>query len=231
MSIEDILRLFVPRRLVSAIRLLEVFQHGHGHVRQIDGFAVNGRGKHQPWLTYPLIEFLDRLDFSGKKVFEFGAGSSTLYWAEKAESVTSVEMDEKWYDSLKARLPANVRLIHEPDGGRYPRRIHEFGKFDVIVIDGAERYMSAVAAREALLPGGFIILDNAEWYPNTSDYLSSSGLIEMPFCGFSPLNAFTSISTVFVTPEFSIPKNNEARKPPVGGRSLPSLALDDRYTG
>ena len=72
-----------------------------------------------------------------------------------------------------------------------------------------------------------IILDNAEWYPNTAMYLNSLDFIEIPFNGFSPINAFTSTSTAFISREFAVPKNNKARQAPIGGRLLPAPALDD----
>ena len=217
----------LPRRVISAIRLLQIFQHKHGHTYQKSGFPVNGKGDFQPWLTYPMIEFLNGLDFSGKRVFEFGAGSSTLYWAARAEQVVSVELDRDWYESLLHKVPDNVQLVHEPDGGLYAGIIRDMGKFDIIVIDGAERFLSAEFASQALAPGGMIILDNAEWYPNAAEFLNSSGLIEVPFNGFSPINAFTSTSTAFISREFAISKNNKARLPPIGGRALPTPALDD----
>ena len=204
-----------------------MFQIEHGHTHNRFGFPINAQGNFQPWLTYPLIEFLNSLDFTEKKIFEYGTGSSTLYWASRAEQVVSVELDEKWYSSLLQKIPNNVQLIHEPNGGKYPGIIQEKGKFDVIVIDGAERYQSAVAASEYLAPGGMIILDNSEWYPNAAGYLNSLGLIEVPFSGFSPINAFTSTSSVFMSRDFSIPKNDNARLPPIGGRKLPNPALDD----
>lgn len=227
MKFDHVLRSILPRRVISAIRLLQIFQHKHGHTFQQSGFPIDGKGDFQPWLTYPMIEFLNGLDLSAKRVFEFGAGSSTLYWASRAEQVVSVEMNQVWYELLLPKIPSNVELIRESDGGKYAAIIKEMGKFDVIVIDGAERYLSAYAAYQALVPGGMIILDNAEWYPNTAEYLNSLGLIEIPFNGFSPVNAFTSTSTAFITREFTITQNNEARQPPIGGRSLPVPALDD----
>lgn len=228
MNLDRLLRILVPRRVISAIRLLDVFQRKHGHVRRNDGFPVNGQGEYQPWLTYPMIEFLKGFDFSGKTVFEYGSGSSTLFWASRARHVTSVELDGEWYRMLLPRIPANVTLMHEPHGGKYAGKIREFAcGFDIIVIDGAERYRCANAAIESLARGGMIILDNAEWYPNTAQMLSSAGFVEVPFSGFSPINAFCSTSTAFLSRDFAFPRKLQSRCPPVGGRALPITALDD----
>ena len=59
MKFNNILRFVLPRRVISAIRLLQIFQHKHGHTYQKSGFPVNGKGDFQPWLTYPMIEFLN----------------------------------------------------------------------------------------------------------------------------------------------------------------------------
>lgn len=225
---KNLLRKILPRRLISAVRILLIMQRGHGHVNRHNGFPVNGRGEYQPWLTYPLIEYLTGFDFRQKRIFEFGAGASTLFWASRANHVESVEFDRGWFDELAKIIPDNVLLNHESDGVAYARRILESdGVFDVIVIDGAERYRSAEAALQKLARGGMVILDNAEWYPNTADLLCSAGLVEVRFSGFSPVNAFTSTSSVFLHREFAFPLVSDARQQPIGGVSIKGGALDD----
>jgi hypothetical protein len=225
----DLIRKIVPRRLLVTARLQRIFFGEHGHIARIDGMPVDGEGKFQPWLTYPLIEYLNGFDFAGKDVFEFGAGASTLYWAGRARSVTSVEFDASWYETLKPKLPSNATLIHENDGHRYANAPTAFApsRFDVVVVDGAERYRSARTALDVVAPGGMIILDNAEWYPNTADMIAEAGFIEIRFSGFSPINAFTATSSLFLSRSFAFPRSSIARLPPRGGRALPNGALDD----
>jgi hypothetical protein len=228
MDAKTLLRKIIPRRVVSACRLILIMQKGHGHVRQSKGFPVDGRGHYLPWLTYPLIEYLHGLDFTDKKIFEYGAGSSTLFWSKRAKAVESVELDPAWYRALLPMLPPNVVLYHEPHGHAYANKILEKDtRFDVIVIDGAERYRSATAALQRLAPGGIIILDNAEWYPRTASLLAGADLIEARFSGFAPLNAFTSTSSVFFHREFALPIHRGARDLPIGGVSIPGGTLDD----
>ncbi|WP_052738533.1 class I SAM-dependent methyltransferase [Robbsia andropogonis] len=190
---------------------------------------VDGKGDYQPWLSFPLIEHLKGIDFSEKAIFEYGAGASTLFWAKRAKSVTSVEFDNGWFNQLKDNLPANVSLFHEDHGRHYADSIKRFSpsRFDVIVVDGAERYRSARAALDMLAPGGMVILDNAEWYPNTANMLVDAGLIEIRFSGFGPINAFTSTSSVFLSRDAKFALLPEARKKPIGGTDLPNGALDD----
>lgn len=229
MPATDLIRKFLPRRLLVTARLQKIFFGDHGHTRRIDGMPVDGAGNFQPWLTYPLIEYLNGFDFSEKDVFEFGSGASTMFWSARARTVVSVEFDSGWYETLKNRVPSNVTLLHEADGHRYSQTPNALlpRRFDVVVVDGAERYRSARTAIDVVSPGGMIILDNAEWYPHTADMLADAGLIEVRFSGFSPINAFTSTSSVFLSRDFSFPRAAAARLPPRGGRALPQGALDD----
>lgn len=73
-----------------------------------------------PWFTYGGIEFLQRVARGSDRVFEYGAGYSTLWWQEHVAEVCSVEHDSAWRDALRPRLAGNVRLegkdIDDPAG-------------------------------------------------------------------------------------------------------------------
>jgi 16S rRNA A1518/A1519 N6-dimethyltransferase RsmA/KsgA/DIM1 with predicted DNA glycosylase/AP lyase activity len=59
-------------------------------------------------MNYNVIALLDdRLD-SDMRVFEYGSGFSTLYFAERVSSVVSVEYDQQWIEKLSTNLPSNV---------------------------------------------------------------------------------------------------------------------------
>ncbi|WP_181802888.1 O-methyltransferase [Streptomyces shenzhenensis] len=61
-------------------------------------------GKPSPWISFDAIDYLDAQPLAGAKVFEFGSGGSTLYWASRGADCVSVEHDAVWYDKLKGRL-------------------------------------------------------------------------------------------------------------------------------
>jgi hypothetical protein len=219
-------RQFLPRRAIVAARLLKTFFVDYGHSRHRNGMAITSDGRYLPWLTYPMIEFLDGLDLSSKTVFEFGSGGSTLFWAKRAREVTAVELDGTWAAKVASLAPDNVNVIHEPDGHLYaavPVRLDK--KFDVVLIDGAERFRSTLSAIAVLSDGGMILLDNADWYPNCRKALIDAGLIEIPFCGFDPINSFASVSAAFLRREFSI----ERKRPTlaIAGKYLAEPVLDD----
>jgi hypothetical protein len=161
----------------------------YGHLKSVSsGRPVGADGQPIPWYTYPAVEYLEQLDFSGCSVFEYGAGNSTLFWAARAGQVISVEDDEGWHRLMLSKVPANCRLIHQEDLARYVDAIEEFpAGFDVIVVDGAARGLTrlkcARAAVPYLKPGGMIILDNADWLPESARTLRNAGLIEVDMTG------------------------------------------------
>ena len=131
----------IPRKLITSIRFISIFYNGYGHSRREKGLCLSNKGLPVPWITYPCFEFLSRLDFSNANIFEFGSGSSTLWWSKRAKSVNSIERDENWYENIKAQCPSNVTIELCKNEGKYAGTILTKNiNFDVIVIDGAVRY-------------------------------------------------------------------------------------------
>ena len=184
--------------------------------------GVLGNGRAIPLTSYAFIEYVAGLDISNFAVLEIGGGNSTSFWAEQAQSVLTLEHDRTWYDEVKDRLPANVdlRFIAQPD---YARSIAEVeGLFDLIIIDcAANRLECANAVSGKLAPGGMVVLDNAEWYPNTAAALRGQDLIQVDFPDFRPDHWFRCCTSIFLHPEFR-PKPRDQRLPlPVwGGKDL-----------
>ena len=71
---------------------------------------VRADGSPVPWFTFGAIEFLQRTVRQSDRVFEYGAGFSTLWWQKHASKVVSVEHDEDWCDELRPQLDCNVTL-------------------------------------------------------------------------------------------------------------------------
>jgi hypothetical protein len=55
-----------------------------------------------PWLVFGSIGFLNRWLSNSMKVYEYGSGGSTLYFADHVGSVVSVEHDKEWYNAAAA---------------------------------------------------------------------------------------------------------------------------------
>ena len=86
----------------------------------------------------------------------------------------SVESQENWFEKLRRQTPSNVNLHLAGDPDNYVDCLtRQEGGFDVIVVDGDERYRCSRAALEKLAAGGLVILDNADWYPDAAALLRS----------------------------------------------------------
>jgi len=119
-----------------------------------------------PWITFPAIQYLDRYLTREMKVFEYGCGGSTLFFAMRAQEVISIEHDAGWFKKLSESLTdlniKNVKIknskpeqvndeenIYTSENENYTglsfknyvQEILQYpdGYFDVILIDGRAR--------------------------------------------------------------------------------------------
>jgi hypothetical protein len=158
-----------------------------------------------PWYTYPAIEYLQQLDFRDKTIFEYGCGNSSLFWAERAAKVISVDDDDRWYNEVLKNKKGNQELILAKDKNEYICSINIFDlKYNVIIIDGNYRYDCAVMAINNLENGGIIIFDNSDWFPKSIEYLRQQNLIQVDFSGFGPAIGFTWSTSIFFDRKFDI---------------------------
>lgn len=224
------LKLFLDQAFPFPIRLaknLRILSEKLGQRRSIGyGRPVDSEGMSIPWYTYPTIEFLKQFEFSKCSVFEFGAGNSSRFWAGRTKRVVSVENDPRWFASLKGDIGQNQTLILKAEKEQYVHSIVEQGEFfDIIVIDGLWRYACATQARPLLAPGGLLILDNSDWYPNTARFLRETQLFQIDFSGFGPINGYTWTTSIFLSADTRL--QDRYRNPsPVGG--IVQVADDDR---
>src|SRR6185369_14774978 len=89
------------RGLGTALLGPALFSYRSGHGRSsLRAMAVWRNGQPIPWYTYPCIELLFARAqcgaFSGRRVLEFGAGQSTLWWAGHAAEVIALEAPGPW---------------------------------------------------------------------------------------------------------------------------------------
>jgi hypothetical protein len=215
---------WLPASWAPSLRAARILWSDYGHFQSVvSRAAVDAASNPLPWYTYPAIEFLAQLDFRDKSVFEYGSGSSTLFWARVAKRVVSVEDEERWYQLLAAKLPANATVIHEPDLSQYPDVIRSAGAFDIIVVDGPARGRTRLkCCREALgalREGGLIILDNSDWLPESSNLLRSSGLLEVDFTGFAPICGHVQTTSLYFHRAFDVqPASGRQPMPGRGAR-------------
>ncbi|TAE16651.1 MAG: FkbM family methyltransferase [Bacteroidetes bacterium] len=162
---------------------------------------IDAEGKILPWFSYPFIKFLSPRLKTSFTVFEYGAGNSTLWFAERVKQVKSVEHEANWVQKLATKLPAHAKVVHQnieiPEN--YANEIAKEGLlYDIVVIDGRERNRCAEACLPYLSPQGVIILDNAEResYLPARQMLAEKGFKCIDFWGMPvgvPYNASTAL--------------------------------------
>lgn len=175
-----------------------------------------------PWWTYSAIQRVDQFLAERRgtaKVFEYGAGASTIWLAKRAASVVSVEHDEAFLsqmgenfhacDNVSVRLVLPKRVAKGSDATLSQRKGYEGfdftdyvvsidqepGQFDVIVIDGRARNACLAKALSRLAPDGMIIFDNS----NRGRYrkaIALSGLRATVCRGLAPALPYPSETTI-----------------------------------
>jgi hypothetical protein len=221
MKLIELTRLRAAKRM---LKMLKTLGKDLGYYRSVvNTQSCDGAGLPVPWITYPALAYLEKIELSDKRVFEYGSGNSTLYWHRRAKSITAVENHPRWHKTIKERLPQEIDYMFRSDPREYAAAIHGTkGEFDVIVVDGSYRYDCAVQACPKLAPDGFMIVDNSDWLANTCNYLREFGLIEIDMDGFGPINGFTWTTSFFFTRNVSLrPRQGRQPAPAIG--SIPSL--------
>jgi hypothetical protein len=190
----------VPRRFVRPLRATKRALVDSGYLRSNwSDRPVDRSGDPTPWYTFPALAYLRGIDFSKSRVFEFGSGNSTLYWQRRAARVVSVEHDPEWHALLGPSIDASVATVDlQTNQDAYLDAVdHPDGPWDVIVVDGIRRTACARRAVGRLAVGGFIILDNADWYPEVASELREADLLEVDFHGQGPVNFYTWTTSLF----------------------------------
>lgn len=206
------------------------------------GEALDSNGP-VPWFTYSATRYLSSIVQSNYRVLEFGAGNSTLWWAERVSEVITVEHDPNWADKVRNRNLLNVTVVERAMGDPilyphsevilkefYPLQLaaklsedptrnyraglldndfHSYcsvllnypaGYFNIIVVDGMARILSAWLASRQLADDGIIVFDNSDRveYSDAYRYLEQSGYSRIDFSGLGPLNTYEWCTSIFI---------------------------------
>jgi hypothetical protein len=200
--------------LAKPRRLKALLSYGHkGYLNSIGWFrafddqqAVDENGNPIPWVTYSFIDFIrDRLN-KNLVVFEYGSGSSTLFYANRVGRVVSVEHDESWYQKIVGSKPANAEMIYTQlsTDGEYARKAAMLTeKFDIIIVDGRDRVNCCKYSLAALSDKGVVVLDDSERpaYNDARILLKQAGFKELSFSGISPGLFYLKSTSVFYRPD------------------------------
>lgn len=156
-----------------------------------------------PWATYPFVSFIGARLHPRLRVFEYGAGTSTLYYAARTAAVFAVEHDATFLRRLTPHLPANARVEFQAEGSEaYVHAVDGAAPFDLVIVDGRDRVRCATAALAALAPGGVLVLDDAERqeYAPAPALLSQAGFRRLDFNGLAAGIVHAKTTAVFYRP-------------------------------
>jgi hypothetical protein len=164
--------------------------------------SVDRAGNPIPWITYSAIDFLSGRLPKLERVFEYGSGNGTRWWAGRSIQVNAVENDIGWYEKMKKLIPPNVDLFFEQldNGTSYEERILvDQGEYDVIIIDGRRRNKCMCHSLKKIKPNGVIILDNSDRteYEEGISHLMANGFRRIDFSGFCPIVNIKSQTAIF----------------------------------
>jgi len=183
-----------------------------------------------PWFTFPAIEYLSQIDMRDFDIYEWGSGNSSKFFARRCRSITSIESNLEWFDYGSDNLEENqkIKLLNYQE---YATEIDkENMKYDVIIIDGIDRYECAKAALNNIKKGGMIILDNSDWNPNACELLRSSlQYIEVDFHGFGPINSYSWTTSVFIDKNAKL-MNLKDRQPHYSKAAIVQTSTYDKRT-
>ncbi|PIY51455.1 MAG: hypothetical protein COY36_02465 [Zetaproteobacteria bacterium CG_4_10_14_0_2_um_filter_55_20] len=144
-----------------------------------------------PWMYIKAVHFMEYHLLSRKRavVFEWGSGTSTIWFSKRARKVFSTENNGEWYSTLRSEIvkrninnvemllkeatpdqsnviPSKYKTAWEGFIGRnfrdYVTSIDDVeGSFDLILIDGVCRQACLEMAVSRIKPDGLIVLDNS----------------------------------------------------------------------
>lgn len=181
-----------------------------------------------PWFSFPSIKFIENLLTPEMRVFEYGSGYSTLWWAKRVADVISVERSREWLDEVESAVSNhhcnNVRLAHfsqfvpgteeqiraVQSAASLPALVHAYSAlaagfsppYDVVVVDDIFRNEVVAAVTSTIKPGGLLILDDSERarYKPAFTYLDALKWNHASFYGPSPYHFHEKQTTIWLKP-------------------------------
>ena len=57
-----------------------------------------------PWMAFSAIVQLGKIIRPDMRIFEYGSGGSTLFWASRVKQVISIEHDRRWFERMRQEL-------------------------------------------------------------------------------------------------------------------------------
>lgn len=163
--------------------------------------CVDKEGRPLPWYSYSAIHFLEGRLQPGMRVFEFGCGNSTLWYAARVARVDSVDNESHWAERINALCPPHAGVVHvSGTDASYVQQIAASGlEYDLVAIDGRNRIACTRCALEHLAPHGVVVFDDAQRsrYQEAFSLLAEKGFRRIDFHGVVPMIPDLESTAVF----------------------------------
>jgi hypothetical protein len=154
-----------------------------------------------PFLVMDAIAFLDRIVRPGMKVLELGAGNSTLWFLGKGVELISVEHSRNWAQHILDHIRKNacpgafkrfqLEIKEGKDTITFINKLAD-DSLDLVLVDCANDYTSrnecVLAARQKIVKGGWMALDNSDHPVNWVGVDSMTDSERFRFTGYSPMS-------------------------------------------
>jgi hypothetical protein len=195
--------LFRPRLAKALARIaLDGYLAETGWLRSVQtGEVVDARGEPVPWATYPFVAFIEPRLRKDWRVFEYGAGASTRFYAARVREVYAVEHDAEFARHLMAMLPANARVaVCERGSLEYFSAIMTMTVApEIVSIDGRDRARCGEFALRHVARDGVIVFDDTERadYAEVLTWFSMAGYRRLDFWGVSAGSELHRCTSVF----------------------------------
>lgn len=154
------------------------------HRLSVRQFQMDRPG-HLPNLAVGAVQMLDGWLRRTDRMFEYGAGFSTPWFADRVGELVSVESSAEWHGRVTSLVTGRPNcVVHLVDTQErpthlakyepftiswdYPRKIHDYPMeyFDCILNDGWVRPLVPHEALPHLKPGGLFVWDDFQGYFN-----------------------------------------------------------------
>jgi len=189
-----------------------------GYFESIASGTVSRNNLPYPLLTHPFLDYIESHDVKEFNLIEFGSGNSTLFFEKIFNEIISFETNLEWFKKVQSKIKKtkyNFIENNDLESGKYVIDKKILNK-SFVLVDAACNRLNLVRNFISKYKPPFFILDNSEWYRNTSTLIVENGYFEVPFWGYKNSEHWESCTSLFINiNDVRILKRNSSSPPPL----------------
>jgi hypothetical protein len=172
----------------------------------LSGSPARPDGTPLPWMNYSFVNFLEGRMSNSHRLFEYGSGFSTAFYAKHVMQVVSVEHDQDWFGHVVKGLPSNATVLMRKldQGSEYEDSFLDYSQdTDIVVVDGRRRVKCCEIAFSRLKFDAVVVLDDSyrEKYQPAFAIAKMQGFKSLRIQGLKPTGHWVEETTVFYRAE------------------------------